>query len=83
MTIAGVISLIAILAFGLILLSYLLKVIQRLVHLSFTLGTLVAGVRAIALQTMTVPETVQSVNSDLAPVQAATDGLAAGFGGRK
>lgn len=83
MTIAGIIALIAILAFGLILLSYLLKVIQRLVHVSFTLGTLVAGVRAIALQTMTVPETVSSVNSDLAPVQAATDALAAGFGGRR
>lgn len=83
MTIAGVIALIAVLAFGLILLSYLLKVIQRLVHISFTLGTLVAGVRAIALQTMTVPETVASVNSDLAPVQAATDSLASGFGGRR
>jgi hypothetical protein len=31
---------------------------------------------------MTVPETVQSVNTDLAPVQAATDSLAGGFGGR-
>jgi hypothetical protein len=81
MTIPGILSTIGAVAFAVILMSYLLRVIQRLVHVSFTLGTLVAGVRAIALQTMTVPETVTSVNTDLAPVQAATDALAAGYGG--
>jgi hypothetical protein len=82
MTVAGVIATLLAFAFALILASYLYKVVKRLVHISFTLGTLVAGVRAIALQTMTVPETVASVNTDLAPVQAATDSLAGGFGGR-
>jgi hypothetical protein len=82
MTIAGIIALLASVAFALILISYLYRVVQRLVHVSFTLGTILAGVRAIALQTLTVPETISSVNTDLAPVQAATDGLAAGFGGR-
>lgn len=82
MTLAGIIALLLILAFALILASYLYRVVKRLVHISFTLGTLVAGVRAIALQTLTVPETVESVNKDLAPVQAATDALAGGFGSR-
>ena len=81
MTIAGIIALLLTLAFALILASYLYRVVKRLVHISFTLGTLVAGVRAIALQTMTVPETIASVNTDLAPVQAATDGLVATIGG--
>lgn len=82
MTIAGIIVLLAAVAFALILISYLYRVVQRLVHVSFTLGTILAGVRAIALQTLTVPETISSVNTDLAPVQAATDSLAGGFGGR-
>ena len=82
MTIAGIIALLASLAFAFILISYLYRVVKRLVHVSFTLGTILAGVRAIALQTLTVPETVSSVNTDLAPVQAATDSLAGGFGGR-
>lgn len=81
MTIAGILSLILSVAFAVILITYLYKVVKRLVHVSFTLGTLVAGVRAIALQTMTVPETISSVNTDLAPVQAATDSLAASVGG--
>ena len=82
MTIAGIIALLASVAFALILILYLYRVVQRLVHVSFTLGTILAGVRAIALQTLTVPETISSVNTDLAPVQAATDSLAGGFGGR-
>jgi uncharacterized protein YoxC len=82
MTIAGIIVVLASVAFALILISYLYRVVQRLVHVSFTLGTILAGVRAIALQTLTVPETISSVNTDLAPVQAATDSLAGGFGGR-
>jgi len=82
MTIAGIIVVLAAVAFALILISYLYRVVQRLVHVSFTLGTILAGVRAIALQTLTVPETISSVNTDLAPVQAATDSLAGGFGGR-
>jgi uncharacterized membrane protein len=82
MTIAGILALLLSLAFAFILISYLYRVVKRLVHISFTLGTILAGVRAIALQTTTVPATIQSVNTDLAPVQAATDALAGGFGGR-
>jgi hypothetical protein len=83
MSLAGVIALILILAFVFILCSYLLRVITILVHVSFTLGTIIAGVRAIASQIETVPETVESVNNDLVPVQQATDGLSSRTGGRK
>jgi len=83
MSLAGIIALILILAFVFILCSYLLRVITILVHVSFTLGTIIAGVRAIASQIETVPETVESVNNDLVPVQQATDGLSSRTGGRK
>ena len=83
MSLAGVIALILILAFVFILCSYLLRVITILVHVSFTLGTIIAGVRAIASQIETVPETVTSVNNDLVPVQQATDGLSSRTGGRR
>lgn len=48
----------------------LLRVILHLRHVHFTLGSVVVGVRAIALQTRTVPEVVPSVNANLAPVRA-------------
>ena len=83
MSLAGVLALILILAFVFILCSYLLRVITILVHVSFTLGTIIAGVRAIASQIETVPETVISVNNDLVPVQQATDCLSSRTGGRK
>jgi cobalamin biosynthesis protein CobD/CbiB len=83
MSLAGILALILILAFVFILCSYLLKVITILVHVSFTLGTIIAGVRAIASQIETVPETVESVNNDLVPVQQATDSLSSRTGGRK
>ena len=83
MSLGGIVALILILAFVFILCSYLLKVITILVHVSFTLGTIIAGVRAIASQIETVPETVESVNRDLVPVQQATDSLSSRTGGRK
>lgn len=81
MPLSGIVALIAIALFVVILWVYLFRVITILVHVSFTLGTIIAGVRAIASQVETVPETVASVNNDLVPVQAATDALAARVGG--
>ena len=83
MSLAGIIALLLILLFVFILTSYLLRVITILVHVSFTLDTIIAGVRAIASQIETVPDTVASVNNDLVPVQAASDALAARTGGRR
>lgn len=83
MSLAGIIALLLILVFVGILTTYLLRVITILVHVSFTLGTIIAGVRAIASQIETVPETVASVNNDLVPVQSATDSLASRTGGRR
>ncbi|KWX05478.1 hypothetical protein C3Y87_13625 [Carbonactinospora thermoautotrophica] len=47
----------------------LLQVIIHLKHVSFTLGTVIVGVNAIAHQTRTVPEVLASVNANLQPVR--------------
>lgn len=51
----------------------LLRVILMLRHVSFTLGTIVVGVRAIAHQTRAVPPAIESVNANLAPVRSAAE----------
>ncbi|MDP8928764.1 MAG: hypothetical protein M3O70_09360 [Actinomycetota bacterium] len=48
----------------------LFRVIFHLKHVSFTLGTVIVGVRAIAHQSRTVPEVLPSVNANLAPVRS-------------
>ena len=48
----------------------LLRVISQLKHVSWTLGTIIVGVNAIAYQTRTVPEVIPSVNANLAPVRS-------------
>ncbi|MGH2722320.1 MAG: hypothetical protein ACRDJO_12080 [Actinomycetota bacterium] len=60
---------------------YLFVIIKHLQHVTFTLGTIVAGVRAIVNQTSTVPPSIASVNTDLGPVVKAADGLVAKSGG--
>lgn len=47
----------------------LLRVILHLRVVSFTLGAVVVGVRAIAHQTRTVPAAITSVNANLKPVR--------------
>jgi hypothetical protein len=49
----------------------------------FTLGTIIAGVAAIANQTQTVPPVVSNVNTNLAPVRAKADALAGRAGGSR
>lgn len=51
----------------------LLKVIVDLRHVSWTLGAIIVGVRAIAYQTRNVPEVIGNVNKNLAPVRAMAD----------
>lgn len=51
----------------------LLRVIIMLRHVSFTLGTVIVGVRAIAHQSKSVPPAVKSVNENLAPVRSAAE----------
>jgi len=63
--------------------SYLYRIIAQLNHVTFTLGTIIAGVAAIANQTQTVPPVVSNVNNNLAPVRAKADALAGRAGGSR
>jgi hypothetical protein len=47
----------------------LFRVILHLKHVTWTLGAIIVGVRAIAHQTRTVPEVIPNVNANLAPVR--------------
>lgn len=47
----------------------LIRVIMHLTHVSYTLATVIVGVRAIAYQTRTVPTALTSVNANLKPVR--------------
>lgn len=51
----------------------LFRVIMHLRHVSWTLGAIIVGVRAIAYQTRTVPAVLTNVNKNLAPVRAMAD----------
>ena len=51
----------------------LFRVIMDLRHITWTLGAVIVGVRAIAYQTRTVPEVIPSVNENLGPVRAMAD----------
>ena len=48
----------------------LLRVIVDLKHVTWTLGAIIVGVRAIAYQTRNVSEVIPNVNKNLAPVRA-------------
>jgi len=63
--------------------TYLYRIIKQLQHVTFTLGTIIAGVAAIANQTQTVPPVVSNVNNNLTPVRAKADALAGRAGGSR
>jgi len=65
------------------LIAYLARIIGELNHVTFTLGTIIAGVLAIDNQTQTVPRVVGNVNNNLTPVRAKADALAGRAGGQR
>lgn len=72
---AGIVTLVAIGLTVAALAYYLLHVLYLLRRTSFTLGTIIAGLRAIAFQTRPVGEVVSGINDDLRDVQAALESI--------
>lgn len=70
MTAAGAVTLLAVALIVAVVGLSLLKVIVQLRHVTWTLGTIIVGVNAIAYQTRTIPEVLPRVNGNLAPVRA-------------
>jgi len=81
MNVFGWLDLVLIAVVVISLVSYLARIIAQLNHVTFTLGTIIAGVAAIVNQTQTVPPVVSNVNTNLAPVRAKADALAGRAGG--
>lgn len=75
MPVAGIVTLVAITLAVLAIAGYLLHVIWLLHRTSFALGTIVAGLRAIAYQTCPIGPVVREVNADLAAVQDALEAI--------
>jgi hypothetical protein len=73
-TLIGVAIIVAALAAYLILIAY------SLYKVSFTLGTVLIGVRAIAARCEPLREVIGSIGNDVATVEAAMAGLAEGGG---
>jgi len=53
----------------------LYRVIVDLKHVTWTLGAIIVGVRAIAYQTRNVSEVIPNVNANLAPVRSMAEGV--------
>lgn len=73
----AIVTLIGVALTVLVLAAYLLTVAWILYKVSFTLGTVVAGLRAIANQTEPLKPVIDEINADLAGVQGALEGLLA------
>lgn len=74
---AGVATLILVLATVAVLAAYLIRVALVLKHVNFTLGTVIAGVRAIELATRPITPILGSIAGDLAATQKALEDLLA------
>jgi hypothetical protein len=74
---AGVVTLILVLVTVAALAAYLIRVALVLKHVNFTLGTVIAGVRAIELATRPITPILGSIAEDLAATQKALEDLLA------
>jgi hypothetical protein len=74
---AGVVTLVLVSATVVVLAAYLVRVALVLKHVNFTLGTVIAGVRAIELATRPITPVLGSIADDLAATQKALEDLLA------
>ena len=80
---AGVVTLILVLVTVAALATYLVRVALVLKHVNFTLGTVIAGVRAIELATRPITPILGSIAGDLAATQKALEDLLASKAGHE
>lgn len=75
---AAVVTLIGVALTVVVLALYLIRIAFILKHVNFTLGTIIAGLRAIANQTEPLAPVVGEIVRDLTDVQGALEGLVKG-----
>jgi len=76
-TLIGVAVIVAALAF------YLITIASTLKHVSFTVGTVLIGVRAIAAQCQPLQPVIRDIANDVAAIDEDLEALATGGEGRK
>lgn len=76
----AVVTLVGVALTVLVLAVYLFTVAWILRHVSFTLGTVIAGLRAIANQTEPLDEVITEMDKDLEDVKLALEALVAKAG---
>ncbi|MDQ5874871.1 MAG: hypothetical protein M3526_05760 [Actinomycetota bacterium] len=76
----AVVTLVGVALTVLVLAVYLVTVAWILRHVSFTLGTVIAGLRAIANQTEPLDEVITEMDKDLEDVKLALEALVAKAG---
>lgn len=74
---AGIVFLVGVFLTVAVLAAYLIRIALILVHVNFTLGTIIAGVRAIATQVEPLHPVVTEINNDLAGLAKALEDLVA------
>lgn len=80
---AGIVTLIgAVLTVGALVI-YLTAVALMLKHVNFTLGTIIAGVRAIANQAEPLAAVINDIETDLSQTRGALEGLIEAKTGRR
>lgn len=75
MPLAAIVTLIGTAITVVVLALYLIRIAFILKHVNFTLGTVIAGVRAIANQTEPLGQVVNDINQELDGLRAALEAL--------
>lgn len=77
MSLAAIVTLLAVALVVAALALYLITVIAHLKHVHFTLGTIIAGLWSIANQTQPLDQIVGEINRDLSQVRQQLEGVVA------
>lgn len=80
MPLPGIVFLVGVFLTVAVLAAYLIRVALILVHVNFTLGTIIAGVRAIATQVEPLGPVINEINADLAGLAKSLEDLVARAG---
>lgn len=72
---SGIVFLVGVFLTVAVLAAYLIRIALILVHVNFTLGTIIAGVRAIATQVEPLNPVIGEINNDLIGLAKALEDL--------
>lgn len=83
MGLATIVTLVGVGAIVLVLAAYLINIVLILQHVSFTVGTVIIGIRAIAAATEPLAPVIRDIRNDVASIDEDLEALATGGKGRE